>query len=57
MKRAQIETLGSRLAEAGTGSKLLRDKTRKPGKAQFPPATIARVLALPCGKRPKAATH
>jgi transposase len=31
---------------------LLRDKTRKPGKASLSPAIIARVLALPCGKPP-----
>jgi hypothetical protein len=43
-------------AEAGVDG-LLRDKTRKPGKAPLPPATIARVLALPCGEAPKAATR
>ena len=45
-----------RFAEAGVPG-LLRDKTRKPGKAPLPPATVAKVLALPCGKPPKAATH
>jgi transposase len=45
-----------RFAEEGVDG-LLRDKTRKPGKAPLPPATIARVLALPCGEPPKAATH
>jgi transposase len=45
-----------RFAEEGVAG-LLRDRTRKPGKAPLPPAIIARVLALPCGKPPKAATH
>ncbi len=45
-----------RFAEEGVAG-LLRDKTRKPGKAPLPPATIAKVLALPCGDPPKAATH
>ena len=45
-----------RFAEQGVDG-LLRDKTRKPGKAPLSPATIARVLALPCGEAPKAATH
>ena len=45
-----------RFAEQGVAG-LLRDKTRKPGKVPLPPATIAKVLALPCGEPPKAATH
>ena len=45
-----------RFAEEGVEG-LLRDKTRKPGRAPLPPATIAKVLALPCGEPPKAATH
>ncbi len=45
-----------RFAQEGVAG-LLRDKTRKPGKAPLPPATIAKVLALPCGEPPKAATH
>ena len=45
-----------RFAEEGVDG-LLRDKTRKPGKAPLPPPTIAKILALPCGKPPKAATH
>ena len=45
-----------RFAEQGVDG-LLHDKTRKPGKAPLSPATIARVLALPCGEPPKAATH
>ena len=45
-----------RFAEEGVAG-LLRDKTRKPGKMPLTPATIAKVLALPCGEPPKAATH
>jgi transposase len=45
-----------RFAEAGVDG-LLRDKTRKPGRAPLPAATVARVLALPCGPAPKGATH
>ena len=30
---------------------------RKPGRAPLPPAAIAEILALPCGRPPKAATH
>ena len=45
-----------RFAEEGVGG-LLRDKTRKPGRAPLPPATVARILALPCGTPPKGATH
>ena len=45
-----------RFAEEGV-SGLLRDKTRKPGRAPLSPATVARILALPCGKPPKGATH
>jgi hypothetical protein len=45
-----------RFAEEGVTG-LLRDKTRKPGKVPLPPAIIAKVLALPCGEPPKAATH
>ncbi len=45
-----------RFAEEGVDG-LLRDKTRKPGKAPLSAATIARVLALPCGAAPKNAIH
>ncbi len=45
-----------RFAEEGVGG-LLRDKTRKPGRAPLPPATVARILTLPRGKPPKGATH
>jgi transposase len=36
---------------------LLRDKTRRPGKAPLPVATVARVLALTCAEPPGQATH
>ncbi len=45
-----------RFAEEGVDG-LLRDKTRRPSRVPLPPATIAKILALPCGKSPKAATH
>jgi len=43
-------------AEQGVDG-LLRDKTRKPGKAPLPPATVAKVLALTCSEPPRAVTH
>jgi hypothetical protein len=45
-----------RFAEAGVDG-LLRDKTRKPGKAPIPAATVARVVALTCAAPPGEATH
>ena len=36
---------------------LLRDKTRKPGKALLSAETVAKVLALPCVEPPGEATH
>jgi transposase len=36
---------------------LLRDKTRKPGKAPLSAKVVARVLALPCSEPPANATH
>src|SRR6202165_5389067 len=41
-----------RFAEQGVDG-LLRDKTRKPGKKPLPAATVAKILALPCGKPPR----
>src|SRR5271163_4783349 len=41
-----------RFAEEGIDG-LLRDKTRKPGKKPLPAATVAKILALPCGKPPR----
>src|SRR5207237_5335054 len=45
-----------RFAEQGVDG-LLRDKTRKPGKKPLPAATVAKILALPCGKPPEQTTH
>ena len=45
-----------RYAEQGVGG-LLRDKTRKPGKAPLPAETVAKVLALPCSEPLGNATH
>lgn len=36
---------------------LLRDKTRKPGKAPLPPETVARVIALTLAEAPGETTH
>ena len=43
------------LAEQGVDG-LLRDKTRKPGRARLPLETVAKVLALPCSSPPGSAT-
>ena len=45
-----------RYAEQGVDG-LLRDKTRKPGKAPLSAKTVAKVLALPCSEPPGHATH
>ena len=45
-----------RFAEAGVDG-LLRDKTRKPGKAPLGEAVAHRVVALTCGEPPGEATH
>jgi hypothetical protein len=45
-----------RFAEAGVEG-LLRDKTRKPGKAPIAAETTARVVALTCTQPPHQATH
>jgi transposase len=45
-----------RYAEQGVDG-LLRDKTRRPGKAPLPAATVAKVLALTCAEPPSQATH
>src|SRR5215471_4812555 len=45
-----------RFAEMGVDG-LLRDKTRKPGKAPLAAATTARVVALTCTEPPHQATH
>src|SRR5918993_501158 len=45
-----------RYAEQGVDG-LLCDKTRKPGGARLPVATVAKVLALTCSEPPGAVTH
>jgi len=45
-----------RYAEQGVDG-LLCDKTRKPGRARLPVATVAKVLALTCSEPPGAVTH
>jgi hypothetical protein len=45
-----------RYAESGVDG-LLGDKTRPPGKAPVPPATVARVLALTCAEPPGETTQ
>jgi len=45
-----------RFAEEGVDG-LLRDKTRPPGKQPLAPATVAKILALPCTEPPGEATH
>jgi len=45
-----------RFAEEGVDG-LLRDKTRRPGKAPLPATTVAKVLALTCAEPPGEATH
>jgi len=45
-----------RFAEEGVDG-MLRDKTRKPGKAPLSLEIIAKVLALPCTEPPGEATH
>ena len=45
-----------RFAEAGVDG-LLRDATRKPGKAPLGDATVRRVVALTCAEPPGEATH
>ena len=45
-----------RFAESGIDG-LLRDKTRKPGKAPIAAETAARVVAMACTEPPHEATH
>ncbi|TPG52332.1 helix-turn-helix domain-containing protein, partial [Roseomonas nepalensis] len=45
-----------RYAEQGVDG-LMRDKTRKPGRAPLATATVAKVLALTCAEPPGAVTH
>src|SRR4029434_7633562 len=56
VSRPMVWRWQQRFAEA-RGAGLLRDKTRKPGKAPIPAETVARVVALTCGSPPSEATH
>jgi len=56
MSRPSVWRWQQRFAEEGVDG-LLRDKTRKPGRAPLSAATVAKTLALPCGPAPKGATH
>ena len=56
VSRPMVWRWQQRFAEAGVDG-LLRDKTRKPGKAPIPAETVARVVALTCGSPPSEATH
>jgi transposase len=56
VSRPSVWRWQQRFAEAGVEG-LLRDKTRKPGKAPLSAETVAQVLALPCTEAPGGATH
>src|SRR5512132_3111165 len=56
VSRPSVWRWQQRFAEAGVDG-LLRDKTRKPGKAPLSAETVAKVLALPCAEPPGEATH
>jgi transposase len=56
VSRPMVWRWQQRFAEAGVDG-LLRDKTRKPGKAPIAAETIARVVALTCADPPQEATH
>ena len=53
VSRPAVRRWQVRYAEQGVDG-LLRDKTRKPGRARLPAATVARVLALTCSEPPGA---
>jgi transposase len=56
MSRPAVWRWQRRFAEQGVDG-LLRDKTRPPGKAPVPAATVAKVLALTCTEPPGETTH
>jgi transposase len=56
VSRPMVWRWQQRFAEIGVEG-LLRDKTRKPGKAPIPAETVARVVALTCSAPPHEATH
>jgi hypothetical protein len=56
VSRPMVWRWQQRFADEGVEG-LLRDKTRKPGKAPIPAETVARVVALTCAAPPHQATH
>lgn len=56
MSRPAVWRWQQRYAEEGVDG-LLRDKTRKPGRAPLSLETVAKVLALPCSEARSNATH
>jgi transposase len=56
VSRPMVWRWQQRFAEQGMDG-LLRDKTRKPGKPPIPAETVARVVALTCGKPPGETTQ
>jgi transposase len=56
LSRPAVWRWQQRFAEAGVDG-LLRDKTRKPGKAPTAAGVVQRVVALTCGEPPGEATH
>ncbi len=56
LSRPMVCRWQQRFAEEGV-EELLRNKTRKPGKAPIPAETVARVVALTCADPPHEATH
>jgi transposase len=56
LSRPSVRRWRERFAREGVAG-LLRDKTRKPGKAPLPPATVDRVVGLTLGEPPGEATH
>jgi hypothetical protein len=56
ISRPMVWRWQQRFAETGVEG-LLRDKTRKPGKAPIPADIVARVVALTCSAPPHEATH
>ena len=56
ISRSNVWRWQQRFAEEGVDG-LLRDKTRKPGRAPLAPEMVARILALPCSEPPGEVTH
>src|SRR5215218_3898730 len=56
LSRPSVRRWRERFAQEGVAS-LLRDKSRKPGKAPLPPPTVDRVVELTLEELPGEATH